>query len=390
MPTIHPFHLAFSGGLHLGARGINLEESSAAVPADTLFSALVATWRLMGYDPPTLVERAQQAPPFLLTSAFPRVGNVRFYPMPVDPAVLFTPSGWQTIRQRGKAIKRLRYLSEGLVRRWLVDQQPLDDALFDEQGNAAQGVSLQHDTLWLSKEEVEHLPPAFRFLDKAQRRKRPLEALRYLPVWTHHRIPRVTIDRIRSASNIYHVGAVRFAEGCGLWFGIVWQNADMPVSEAEDGQTFRELVRSALDLLQTNGLGGERSSGYGQFTLSEASPVSLPDAKEGMRAWLLSRYLPQTAELEAGALADRETAYAITTVRGWVHTLDAPDQRRKSLVMVSEGSLVCATGALMGAVANVQPTYGANDGTPGIPHPVYRYGVAVALGVPPHKEGSHG
>jgi len=36
MPMIHPFHLDFSGGLHLGARGINLEESSTMVPADTL------------------------------------------------------------------------------------------------------------------------------------------------------------------------------------------------------------------------------------------------------------------------------------------------------------------------------------------------------------------
>lgn len=387
MPTIHPFHLAFSGGLHLGARGINLEESSAAVPADTLFSALVATWRLMGYDPPAIVERAQQSPPFLLTSAFPRVGDVRFYPMPVAPEVLFTRTGWQTIRQRGKAIKRLRFLSEGLVRRWLVEQEPLDDYLFDEQNKSTQGISLQRGTLWLTREEVEQLPAAFRFVDKAQKHKRPIEALRYLPVWTHHRIPRVTIDRVRSASNIYHVGAVRFAEGCGLWFGIVWQDADRPATD--DGRTFRDLVHSALVLLQTNGLGGERSSGYGQFTLSEGTPVTLPDAHEGTLAWTLSRYLPQQAEVEAHALADANAAYAITTVRGWVHSLDAPDQRRKSVIMVSEGSLIRATGTPMGALVNVQPTYGANDGTAGIPHPVYRYGVALALGVPSHTEGSH-
>jgi len=308
--------------------------------------------------------------------------------MPIAPDVLFTRAGWQTIRQRGKAIKRLRFLSEGLVRHWLVEQEPLDDYLFDEQNKSAKGISLQRDTLWLTREEVKLLPASFRFIDAAQTRKRPIEALRYLPVWTHHRIPRVTIDRVRSASTIYHVGAVRFAKECGLWFGIVWQDADRLATD--DGRTFRDLVHSALALLQTNGLGGERSSGYGQFTLSEGTPVEWPDAHEGTLAWTLSRYLPQERELQARTLADANAAYAITTVRGWVHSLDAPDQRRKSILMVSEGSLIRATGAPMGAIANLQPTYGAHEGTAGIPHPVYRYGIALALGIPPHKEGSHG
>jgi len=50
MTTLIPYSLAFRGGLHVGTRGVNLEESGAVLPADTLFAALLHAWRRAGRD----------------------------------------------------------------------------------------------------------------------------------------------------------------------------------------------------------------------------------------------------------------------------------------------------------------------------------------------------
>lgn len=85
-----------------------------ALPSDTLFAALIDGWRRLGGDPaawlaPFLGDPPD--PPFALTSAFPFVGGVRFYPMPVDLRRLFAQA------EAGKRVKRIAYLSEGLLRR---------------------------------------------------------------------------------------------------------------------------------------------------------------------------------------------------------------------------------------------------------------------------------
>ena len=117
MPNLIPYHLALDGGLHIGTRGVDLEDSSVVIPSDTLFSALAATWRRMGQPVDALLEAfvaEPPDPPYLLTSAFPRAGEVRFYPMPVNPRAIFRD---ETIRARGKALKRVQFLSEKLLKK---------------------------------------------------------------------------------------------------------------------------------------------------------------------------------------------------------------------------------------------------------------------------------
>ncbi|HXF61838.1 MAG TPA: hypothetical protein VNK95_09475, partial [Caldilineaceae bacterium] len=70
MPTLTVYHLRFSGGLHLGSHGVNLEEGSLTLPSDTIFAALVDAWRRAGGDPVAWVApfvAEPPAPPFLLT-----------------------------------------------------------------------------------------------------------------------------------------------------------------------------------------------------------------------------------------------------------------------------------------------------------------------------------
>ncbi|NUM44666.1 MAG: type III-A CRISPR-associated RAMP protein Csm4 [Anaerolineales bacterium] len=362
MPQLIPYHLTFSGGLHIGIRGVDLEESSVVIPSDTLFSAIAATWRRMGQDVDQLLTPfagKSPTPPFLLTSAFPRVGNVRFHPMPVKPQTLFSDALLQT---RGKALKRIQFLSEGLLQKLLAGKK-LDEDLFAEETKAhteKNGFALQGGTLWLSAAEYAQLPPAF------QREKGKELSIRYEPVWASERTPRVTIGRITSAANIFHAGRVKFAQDCGLWFGLAWTRVD---------PNLETLVGQALALLQHAGLGGERTSGYGAFTFAEAARVTLPDPTRGHAALLLSRYHPRGEELPT-ALTHAEAAYQLVPVGGWLNFPGYAPQRRKRLLMVSEGSLVCPPDYPAGDCSDVRPEYPAGK----FAHAIYRAGFALAVG----------
>ncbi len=377
MPAFAPYKLTFRGGLHLGTRGVNLEEASHSLPSDTLFAAFVDAWRCLGGDPAAFAAPflgASPDPPFLLTSAFPFAGGVRFYPMPPNLALLLS---LDAVKDYGKAIKRTRYLSEQLLGKALRGER-LDDYLFPKEDEKSQqrGLALQGGALWLSAEEHDLLPAGL------QRPPARRHALPRLAVWEEERVPRVIVTRTNSASTIYHSGRVTFSAGCGLWFGIAWRQPEATM----DGQgiTYAEAMKRILAILQVQGLGGERSSGYGTFEVQRGDAVSLPDPAPGRPAWLLSRYHPRAIELPA-ALVHPAAAYSLTSVAGWLHTFDAADQRRKRLYLVEEGSIVCPPHYPAGDVADVRPTY---NGT-AFPHPVYRYGLVLAVGLTLPSEVSH-
>ncbi len=371
MPELIPYTLRFHSGLHLGTRGVNLEEAGVSLPADTLFAALLDIWRRAGGDAAALAApftTAPPDPPFLLTSAFPYAGEVRFYPLPLNLTALFSA---EILRQRSKDIKRIRYISEALLRKALRGER-LDEDLFPANAEAEpqRGLALQGGSLWLTVGEAAHLPAG---LQPESGRRR---ALRYLALWSVERVPRVTVSRITSASTIFHAGRVSFAAGCGLWFGLAWRRPERQVGAGP--LTFRQAFQQALALLQHEGLGGERTAGYGAFTFEEGEAFTLPDPVPGRPALLLSRYHPRQEELPQ-ALTAKDAAYDLVGVAGWLRSPDGRAQRRKRLILVAEGSLVHPPAFPAGDVTDVRPEY---NGTPGVPHPVYRYGLAFLVNWP--------
>lgn len=396
MPDLTVYRLAFRSGFHVGAQGVNLEETRIAIPSDTLFAALVATFRHMGGDPDDLVAPfprlewkpgADEAsyvhhsgdPPFRLTSAFPFAGDVRFFPIPVDLSRCVTAD---TLRSRRKELKRVGFISEAIFRR-LTTGERLDDWLFpqDEKVKPTTGVALQKGAFWMTLEEHDHLPEAFRH-DKERNRPIPPRALRYRQVFVAAQVPRVTVDRVSAASDIFHAGRVTFAPGCGLWFGIDWRHPEAVVGQ--DGLQVRPAVERALAVLADAGIGGERSVGYGAFKIETAStPLKLADPAPGDLVLLLSRYHPQSTDLPA-ALQAEGTAYTLVPIGGWLHSSDEAGQRRKRLWLVAEGSTVHITeSAPAGNLVDVRPTYEESDVA--FPHPVWRSG--LALGAAIHRGG---
>ncbi len=379
MPDLTCYHLEFPGGLHVGTGGADLEDSTHRVPADTLFAAWVDACLRLGIDPAALCApftADPPDPPFLLTSAFPRAGGLRFYPAPPGLGGLLSADA---LSKGGKKVRRIAYLSEGLLLRALKGEC-LDDYRFpaDLNEEPKRGATLQGGALWFVLDELDLLPESFR-LAAGKRHALPRHT-----VWADAPVPRVTVDRVNSASTIYHAGKVFFAEGCGLWFGVEWLDPARPISGAS--MTYREALARGLDALQADGLGGERSSGYGAFKAEGPKSLSLPgDARPGGLLYLLSRYHPRASELPA-ALTGPRAAYNLAVVGGWMRSPEGAAQRRKRLRLVAEGSLVCPPAFPAGDVPDVKPEYDNPAGQPG--HPVYRCGLALGLAWP-EQEDAH-
>ena len=179
----------------------------------------------------------------------------------------------------------------------------------------------------------------------------------------------MTLDRLSSASNVYQAGRVVFERDCGLWFGVVRQ-------PSEDDQVDWPYL---LSVLQDDGLGGERTSGYGQFQYQEGTSFKLPDAEAGQTAFLLSRYHPSPEELPA-ALTSSGSAYQLVSVGGWVNSPDSASLRRKQVQLVAEGSFICPPRYPAGDVADITPTHASVEGR--LSHPIYRYGLALTTAWP--------
>lgn len=351
MPQLTNYHLTFPRGIHIGAGGVeSVEKSRESVPSDTLFAALLDTWRHLGRDVNEILPEDGE-PAFRVTSAFPFAGGVRFYPKPLDLRELFKEETLKA-ESAGKRLKKIRYISEKLLLK-AAGGEYLDGFLFpeDENEDPKTGIALQGGVFWMLPEEIKDLPEAWRLPEK------DWWLLRRKKVYESQTAPRVTVDRISSASNLFQSERVIFNTGCGLWFGAVGQTSSLS-----------EL----LTVLGDSGLGGERTVGYGHFTWEPKGELQLEAPQSA--AYLLSRWHPKADEIN---LLQKNSAYKLEAVEGWLRTPEnAAAQRRKRLWLVSEGSLIA--GNPQGDAVDVRPEYDAKSGET-IPHPVYRSGFAIAL-----------
>ncbi len=281
--------------------------------------------------------------------------------MPVPGQAMFTA---QTLRDRGKDIRGVRFISGGsLLRQMLAGsldgRLALSSATSDGE---TKGVAIQGGPSWMAADEasMDCLPASL---------GQGLCARCRDASFSGGLVPRVTVTCAGSAGELYHVGRAAFAEGCGLWFGIHWRRPDDRTGRS--GSTWRSVWEGALSALQDDGLGGERSAGYGAFKWSQGGTVTLPDARAGEAIILLSRYHPRPDEVTA-ALADDRAAYELVSVGGWLRTWDGAAQRRRRLWMAEAGSVVGVTGWPQGSLVDVQPTYDNSAGA--VPHPVWRWG----------------
>jgi len=366
------YHLEARAPFHFGLRGVGIEETAAHAPSDTLFSALCYAIRQQ-FSAAKLEEfvstYAAGQPALILSSGFPYVlarredqvegwqppelldptQVVRFFPRPLEP-----PPGVSDDAEQRKRVKRIAWLSEGIFRTW-VDGGDLG-------GHFSENNLVQGGQAWLTAREREAV---------AGWRDEETDAIRF---WAVGEVPRVTVDRRASTSQIYQAGRVWFQPGCGLWLLAQWR---------EDWRTRGEL---ALRVLGDAGIGGERSAGHGQFRVHGPHSLSpLPDPTPGKRFVTLSLYYPARDEL-AEVLGGDGVRYRLQVRRGWMASPDASQSsdgktvrgsglRRKAVRMVGEGSLLRwpEGKTFVGTLADVTPEAFTA-------HTVWRYGLVFPVG----------
>ena len=365
------YRLLARGPFHMGERGVGMEETSITLRSDTLFSALCLTLREMGEDLEAIFRAFPRArateegglhfepgagtsAPFLCSSMFPFAGEVYLFPRP-----MLRPRGlpYKAAPELAKTLKKVRFVSKPIFEAMLAGRslhsfvmQAVDDNAQDSL--MRKDVFLQNGSVWVSPAELTSLA---RWRDERSRQVR---------LWAKTVTPHVTVDRKSNRSQVYGVGRVYFARETGLFF----------LARYGDDR-LRKRVELALRLLGDGGIGGERSSGHGQFDLEIVEPFHLWEAgeEEGGAYCTLSLYWPTRAEVEQGVLAD--ASYLLASRRGWVASPDGMNLRRRSVRMLAAGSVTVQkpTGALVD-VKPIDPAPAAN-----VPHDVWRYGMAFPL-----------
>lgn len=323
------------GPFHLGERGVGLEETAEFIHSDTLFGALCWAWTLYhGHDLSTFLEPFQAGnPPFLISSAFHYAGDVHLLPRP--------QTGISIKGDEEKAYK----IGKGV---WISLSLLTEAARGPISGDRV--IPVWEESTFLLEDDHSRLPETLR----SRKDSRP---------WTVTRVPRVSLDRISQSSEIFHAGRLEFAPKCGLY---LWAQLRSPQAKRELETLFR--------LLGDEGLGGERSCGYGKFEpiFTDTEPPDFVERQTS--AWLLlSLYNPSPGELEALDL--RRSAYTFVRRKSWVYSAQSRSLQTATLSHFAEGSVLVYKQAtsLQGRLVE------ALSAGPGIPHPVYRNGLAFAL-----------
>ncbi|NQS89996.1 type III-A CRISPR-associated RAMP protein Csm4 [Patescibacteria group bacterium] len=303
--------LKFLSPLHIGddEAGIGVENVQSSIHSDTIFSAFVNAASLIDERSVDFLLQGN----FRISSAFPYNKERYYLPRPFYPF----PSSFG---KHSKKVKRSQFLREADFQAWIRGEV--------NQENIVGPISRSQHAEEISDLDVR---------------------------------PRNASDRQTSNTVIYHCGGSVFQENCGLYF----------VLETDSGGKGR--FQEILETLKKFGLGGERSTGYGQFDFEIIGPV---DREEG--TWrniktnaggdsfcLLSLWHPTESE-EIGA-----KAYQTVLRKGWIFsTSSAKQMKRKTFRMFKEGSVF--RNQPIGELVDVTPQ-GFDD------HKVYRWGKALSV-----------
>lgn len=321
------------------------DHADARFGSDRLFSAVTLAMRQLGALEEWLdaTARSSSAPVVAFSSLFP-FGSDGLYAPP--PATLWPPPPAQVTAPSPVFLTKLRWNAAKLVPVSLVESILLGQNVLADQ--------------WLPEAQTGCL----------LRRDRPSSSPFRLTTRTSAAVDRGT----QAGVHVHSTACVEFESGAGLW--TVARFTD----EAARSQ-WGERIQAAFRLVADSGLGGRRSSGWGQvqsvdFQTGTWPGVLMPKLARRLQAggsddttgyWLLSLYSPGPAD----AVDWKGGDYALAVRGGFVHGTGQP---KKLVRLVTEGSVLAAKGDLAGAAIDVAPE--------GTAHPVYRAGFALSLRLP--------
>jgi CRISPR type III-A-associated RAMP protein Csm4 len=180
------------------------------------------------------------------------------------------------------------------------------------------------------------------------------------------------VDRGGAGVTPHSSACLEFAPNAGLWTTILF--ADDAAREV-----WKDRVAGALRWLSDSGFGGERSRGWGHAEIEfSESVIPLPrrEANGEIGWWLLSLFYPSAED----SIDWSRGNYSVVARGGRVESGAGWGLPKRATRMIAEGSVLASSLAPRGGAPDVAPE--------GFPHPVYRWGRALALPVPLKPEPS--
>jgi CRISPR-associated protein Csm4 len=323
------YRLACKGPIHLGTgREGDLADLDTLPRSDTLAAAIISVWRhvVPGVSQLDVTNLAEQ-PPFTISSAFPVLEvDQRWEPLIFTPVGIFDRMANVPTSLR-KEFKKVRFADTSSIQALL-------------RGRLPDRWSLVGETL-LARDPTEEL-------------------------WSSQFRLRLQVDRLGDRpmeGRLYEFGGLHLGDQVRL----------SVLLDFFDGSCCRD-VEAALRLLGDEGIGGDRTVGYGGFEIEHIDENFDPKLGAGARL-CLSLLHPSPNEVEQGLL-DEPAEYLIAPRGGWATSTAGIGLRRKTVNMLVEGSLIRDLNRSRYGDSPVVLEPG--DGF-GMDHPVFRPGGAVTI-----------
>ncbi len=312
------FH--FTGPLHIGNhRSEDYASSEDFLRSDTIVAAVLSAWARMGQEQ-WIADYIHQ-PDFTISSAFPFMSykgqKIHFLPKPKVP--------WQLQSfdaDRSKSLKKARW----------IDSEYFEMMLLAEPIHSF-GTNDKH----LRGDYVSKHPIAHPIVAEVQ--------------------DRVSVSRSgEEDAKPYVFERMHFADGAGLYMLV---RGEM------------ERLKIALNFLQEEGFGTDRSVGNGSFTLTEGElALDVPESDMSMN---LGLYYASNKEDLQQQLNEYST-FSLVKRGGWITTAEGMGYEKNNVYMIEEGSVLALT----------DPEVGKHDIdlTPEImqsQHPIYRSGRSLFI-----------
>lgn len=308
--------MRFRGNLHLGEISNLMTYTSDIIHCDTLFSAIINVYSLIfGLDKTNLFLENVIANPdfFRISSAFfyynDGAKDVLLVPKPLGISISNSNDSNDSNNSYDyKRFKKLKFI-------------PLDFLL---NGDLKLLFNFL-DILDIKKSNME----------KTNMDKRSIEKKSVL--YKEEERPRVSIDRVTNSSNIYYISSISFPEGVGMWFFMIVDNAVL------------EEIKTVIRVLGDEGIGGERTYGFGLFEPSFEN-YSIPDY-DSNKYYNTSLSLVNPSQDEVNMVK----YYSIITRKGYIYSAYINDVRYGSINVFSEGSVF--SDKVNGRILDVTPDF---------------------------------
>jgi len=333
---------------HLGEREKWSEGSRTYFPADTIFSALCHAYLLLyGEVDHFINEFIENAPPFLLSSAFPCTkDDDYFFPLPKNKFILPEDIDKLKIiiaekhgeRNAGMDIKRIKKIQ-------YVNLRGLSILL-------AGGSLLDLIIKSSDDPEIKTFPVVFDGL--LREKEKSLEKL-----WSIENVPRIALNRLTShpGENFFHFGLVYYGEESALFIVVKLIRPE-----------WESKLKAMFYLLSHEGIGGDRTCGKGLFKKPEFSEINLPIIPAGQGLYCLSPYFPAASERSGLA----HGYYELEERKGYIYSPFGRSLRRRSIRVFREGSVFPGDIERRGSLVDLTPDAFKV-------HKVYRYALLFSL-----------